>query len=125
MFLNTLVGTLIHLATGTLTFTDEKNGLTASVVIGGAGKKYPKDYFNGEIKCGEQVVSKIFGSYMGYIEFDGLRYWDERRSTTYEIVGTELSEALPSDWRNRLDTILHQEGNMEAAQENKDKLEND
>lgn len=49
VFQNTLMGTLIHYATGTLVFRDEKNDITGTVVIGGFGKKYPKDYFNGEI----------------------------------------------------------------------------
>ena len=44
---------------------------------------------------------------MGYIEFDGQRYWDERRQTNYQIHGTPLELALPSDWRNRIDTIKH------------------
>ena len=49
-FNNTLFGTMTHMCTGTMTFTDEKNGLTATYTIGGAGKKYAKDYFKGEIK---------------------------------------------------------------------------
>ena len=49
-FHNTLIGTLNHMCTGTMTFTDEKNGLTATYTIGSAGKKYAKDYFKGEIK---------------------------------------------------------------------------
>ena len=124
VFNNTLFGTMIHMCTGTITFVDEKNGLTAWYTIGEAGKKYAKDYFKGEIKRGDQVVSRLFGSYMGYIEFDGRRYWDERRQTNYGIQGLLLDRALQSDWRHRPDTIKHQEGEMEAAQENKDMLEN-
>jgi len=53
LFSNSLFGTLNHMCTGTINFTDEKNGLTAWYTIGAAGKKYAKDYFKGEIKQGE------------------------------------------------------------------------
>ena len=78
-FANALFGTLIHNLCGVCKFTDEKNGIEAQYNIGGAGRKYPKDYFVGEIKQHGKVVSKMFGSYMGYIDFDGVRWWDGRR----------------------------------------------
>ena len=34
-------------------------------------KKKPTDYFKGEIKVDDKVVSDIYGSYMGFIEFNG------------------------------------------------------
>ena len=79
IFGNTLFGTMNHMCTGTMTFVDKKNNIEATYTIGGAGKKYAKDYFKGEIKQNGEIKSRVFGSYMGYIDFDGLRYWDERR----------------------------------------------
>ena len=49
-FQNTLFGTLIHNLCGVCIFKDEKNNIEGSYNIGGAGRKYPKDYFVGEIK---------------------------------------------------------------------------
>jgi hypothetical protein len=41
-------------------------------------KKKPSDYVDGEISVKGKVVSKMRGSYMGFLEFDGNRYWDAR-----------------------------------------------
>lgn len=44
----------------------------------------------------------MFGTYMGYIDFDGQRYWDIRKMQNFEIIGADLqTEALPSDCRSR------------------------
>ena len=32
------------------------------------------------------VVSEIYGNYMGFVDFDGKRYWDLREMTNYEPV---------------------------------------
>jgi len=32
-----------------------------------------------------RVVSKMFGNQMGYIDFDGMRYWDVRDQTNYRV----------------------------------------
>ena len=111
------------MCTGTMTFTDKKNNVQATYTIGGAGRKHAKDYFKGEIKHKGAIVSKVFGSYMGYIDFDGKRYWDERRQTNYAFT-TDAVKRLDSDWSFRPDSIKHQENRMEEAQENKDLLEN-
>lgn len=39
----------------------------------------PSDYFKGKIKKNDEVISKIYGSYMGFCEFDDVRYWDYRQ----------------------------------------------
>ena len=88
-FANFLWGTLIHNLTGTCNFVDEKNGIEAYYTFGEAGRKYPKDYFAGEIKKDGVVVSKIFGSFMGYVDFDGVRFWDGRRMQNFEILPVE------------------------------------
>jgi hypothetical protein len=37
-----------------------------------------QDYFTGAILKGQTKVSDIRGNYMGFIDFDGKRYWDIR-----------------------------------------------
>jgi len=40
----------------------------------------PSDFITGEIIMNDKVVSKITGSYLNFIEFDGLRFWDIREN---------------------------------------------
>lgn len=71
------MGTMKHETLGDILFKDEKNNIECTITIGKVKKK-PSDYFDGEIKVNGQVKSKVYGSYLGFIEFDGLRYWDFR-----------------------------------------------
>ena len=116
-FNNILFGTLIHNLCGVCTFTDEKNNIEAYYNLGGAGRKYPKDYLVGEIKQNGKVVSKMFGSIMGYIEFDGERWWDGRRMQNYEMISVEskFEKPLESDSKNRIDSIAMKGGDVETA----------
>ena len=43
---------------------------------------------------GNKVVSKFGGNYLGFIDFDGRRYWDVRDG---EVVDYEINKVLPSD----------------------------
>lgn len=77
-FQNTIMGTVRHIINGKCHFKDIKNGLTGWYHIGGAGKKVPCDYLVGEILKDGVVVSKMYGHYFGYFDFDGERFWDIR-----------------------------------------------
>ena len=116
-FNNILFGTLVHNLCGVCTFTDEKNNIEASYNLGGAGRKYPKDYLVGEIKQNGKVVSKMFGSIMGFIEFDDVRWWDARRMVNYDMnsIDSKFEQALPSDSKNRIDSIAMKAGDIDAA----------
>ena len=73
--------------------------------VGGVRRK-PKDYLEGYIKQdGETVCKKVFGTYMGYIDFDGQRFWDARHMDNYKIEDLPLDQSLTSDSRNRPDII--------------------
>jgi hypothetical protein len=71
------MGTIKHESAGTITFKDEANQILASMTIGKVKKK-PTDYVDGDIKKAGKICGKIYGSYMGFIEWDGVRYWDAR-----------------------------------------------
>lgn len=62
---------------GISTYTTS-TGLTATLKFGKVKRK-ATDYFEGAITMGQQEICKIYGTYMGYIEFDGVRYWDHRQ----------------------------------------------
>lgn len=77
LYSGTFMGTMKHETLGEITFKDEQHGIECTVLIGQVKKK-PSDYFQGEIKVNGQVKSKVYGSYLGFIEFDTVRYWDFR-----------------------------------------------
>ena len=52
------------------------------MTIGEVKDKTP-EYFEGEVVHKGQVVSKVYGNYCGYMDFDGKRYWDFREMDTF------------------------------------------
>lgn len=88
-------------------------------------KKKPKDYFTGVIRhkaanSADKWVDliQIKGTYLGWIEFDGMRYWDLRETKVQSVDGFTSAESatesaacdygknvLPSDCRYRADSI--------------------
>ncbi len=81
----------------------------------------PQDYIKGEIKHNGKTVSTIYGSYVGFVEFDGVRYWDARDGPIHTLRIAE--EILPSDSSYRPDLRTLLTGNIEAAQRAKEQLE--
>ena len=52
---------------------------------------------------------------MGYIDFDGQRFWDARHMDNYKIEDLPLDQSLTSDSRNRPDIINLGLSNVEVA----------
>jgi hypothetical protein len=70
----------------------------------------------------KNVVSKVYGSYLGFIEFDQIRYWDIRENVylkNYENGNQFLSSSL-----FREDRIYLEKQNLVLGQIYKEKLEN-
>lgn len=59
-----------------MTFEDKTFGFYAEIMLGKIKKK-PTDYFDGNIVKDGKVCSKIYGTYLGFIDFDGIRYWEK------------------------------------------------
>jgi len=98
-----------------MNFEDPANNLTASFKFGNVRGK-PNDYFSGEIVYNGKSVSKIHGNYMGYIDFDGVRYYDVREKQAIHFpIFAKGADALPSDSTKRKDTTLLRTGDAEAA----------
>lgn len=127
-FKNTLWGgSMVHQITGRVDFEDTKNGLTAFYEIGDGGvRKNPKDYLKGSImRTDGTVVSQVYGNYMGYVDFDGERFWDVREQINYipvdisknekAIEGGKLPLVLSSDTTYRQDSITLEAGDVELA----------
>jgi hypothetical protein len=79
------------------------------------------DYISGEIKLNDKVVSKVYGSWLSHIEFDGVRYWDIRDSIDMDLF--EYENPLQSCSSLREDRKLLQMKNIESGQIAKEKLE--
>ena len=78
------MGTLRSEATDSVYFKDVKNDLKAEIVFGKVKKK-PTDYFESAIYKGGKSVCKFDGTYCGYINFDGVRYWDGRYLKSFRV----------------------------------------
>lgn len=97
-------------------FHDQANGLYGYYEIGNV-KKRSQEYFEGCIYQHGKQVSDVFGNYCGYIDFDGLRYFDVRRVSEVYKVYQDLpeKESLPSDSTKRLDLILLAANALDSA----------
>lgn len=62
---------------------------------------------------------------MGFIDFDGKRYWDIReKQAIHFAVQAKGDTSLPSDSTRRKDSNILASGNIAAAQAAKEELEN-
>jgi len=114
------LGTTVHETTGNMEFKDEENGIYCEIQFGKIKKK-PSDYFEGIITVNGEAVSKISGSYLGFIDIDGKRYFDYRHVTPFECK-VETSP-LESDSLYRPDKVLLKSGYYDEAQKEKERLE--
>ena len=104
---NIFMGTMGHQLTGTLWFKDEQNDLYGEIRLG-SFKKKTQDFFDGEIKKNGAKVCSIYGNYMGFMDFDKVRYWDSRDcvdTVWFPIEYVEEEHTLPSDSVKRTDSI--------------------
>jgi len=81
----------------------------------------PSDWFTAEIKSKNGVLSDVFGSYLSFIEFDNVRYWDIRESTSVNMITNNNQINSSSIHREDRNHLIN--GNMREAQIAKDKLE--
>jgi len=63
-----------------------------------------QDYVYGEIHQNGKKVSEIFANYNGWMDFDGIRYWDVRqKDDVYFPIAGEVPDSLPSQASKRSD----------------------
>jgi len=130
-FLNVFWGDMIHETFETQTFWDESNKLRCRLTFGNpTGRKgVPSDWFEGVIERYEpsapevqgDVLSSVEGSWVGFIDFDKVRYWDYR--TTDKSPSSAPASVLPSDSRKRADRNCLVAKDFRAAQGHKTRLE--
>ncbi|KAL4463958.1 hypothetical protein ABPG74_005895 [Tetrahymena malaccensis] len=122
LYSGTLLGTLKQESIGKMSFTDEKYGFYCEIKFGDVKKK-PSDYFQGDIVQNGKTICKVYGTYLGYIDFDGVRYFDHRLVTPHTIFMKQGNDSLESDHKKRLDLITLKQGNVKQAQVEKEVLE--
>lgn len=84
-------------------------------------KKKPSDYFEAHIMQNDKKVSTAYGTYCGFLDFDGVRYWDGRYVQGIKIKFNK--NPLPSDFKNRSDLMTLRKGEIAQAQIEKEKGE--
>ena len=75
-----------------------------------------------ELNKNSTPIIKIEGSWTRDISFDGEEYWNVEDNKLFTIY--ETGYILPSDGRKREDYIELVKGNIDKAQEEKERLEN-
>lgn len=113
------MGVCHHILYGKIQFDDDTNGMTGIMNIGEERGK-AKDYFTGYIEQdGQTVCQNIEGTYMGYTDFEGERYFDVRHQNVLEQEDIPLDSKEPlclqSDSRNRCDLRELFHGNVDVA----------
>jgi hypothetical protein len=118
---HTLFGTLTHQFIDRIDYFDDTNGLVGWYE---PGKRNVQDYIVGAIEQDGERICEIYGNYCGFLEFDGDRYWDVRDTIKFKVAESE-NDILPSDSRYRQDLVSFKKGDVEEAQNFKEKLELD
>jgi hypothetical protein len=119
---NIFMGTMGHQLTGKITFTDEENQIEGWYEPG-KYKMKTQDYICGEIQVRGKKVCEIYGNYMGFVDFNGTRYWDIREAEKIWFPIVYPSKTLESNSTKRLDSVTLKTGDVPAAQEMKERLE--
>ncbi len=121
-FSGTFFGTPTLESLGEILYKESTTGITCKLQIGGI-KGQPSDGLYGEIISKEgKILSKITGSYLSHIDFDGETLWDIR--TNFPINLIEFDNSLPSSSIYREDRKLLEKNLVDDAQEMKEKIEN-
>ncbi|KRW98586.1 hypothetical protein PPERSA_09739 [Pseudocohnilembus persalinus] len=113
---------------GTSLFKDHKSGYQCEIKFFESGfltsAKHSTDHFEGNIvheSNPQKVISKAFGCWTEFVEFDGKRYWDIKYIEPSKVIKSQ--GPLDSDCRYRQDSIYLAKGDQKLSAEWKHKLE--
>mmetsp|Transcript_28791 Transcript_28791/g.59015 ORF Transcript_28791/g.59015 Transcript_28791/m.59015 type:complete len:436 (-) Transcript_28791:489-1796(-) len=127
---NVFWGEMVHETIGTQSFWDEKNKIRCRLQFGAENRKnVPSDWFEGVIEKYDpakpdeegQAISNVEGSWVGFCDFDKVRYWDMR--TTEKVAMSAPRNTLPSDSRKRADRNFLEAKDIKKAQSEKVRME--
>lgn len=108
---------------GAFEFADRKNGLQAKIEFSSEKSFFsryrsnlPLDCFQGTITKNGASFCKIEGSWLEFLRFDDLLYWELETCDTVRPVSVDHWSLLDSDCRYREDMIIFELGDEESAQ---------
>jgi hypothetical protein len=67
-------------------------------------------------------VSKVYGSYLSFIDFNNIRYWDIRENVPIKLI--DVDHHIKSSSVLRDDRLYLKQGKLNEAQMAKEELEN-
>eukprot|EP00475_Leptophrys_vorax_P045828 TRINITY_DN9663_c0_g1_i3.p1 TRINITY_DN9663_c0_g1~~TRINITY_DN9663_c0_g1_i3.p1 ORF type:complete len:383 (+),score=93.85 TRINITY_DN9663_c0_g1_i3:60-1208(+) len=118
---------------GEMTVQDKRNKVTAKIKFNPDAVSYlaswfvtqssPVDVFRGTIEQDGRVVSKIEGSWLTHLDFDGERFVEFSSEVQGTVKPMPDEVTLPSDARFRADLLALAQGDYELAQHQKVVLE--
>ena len=79
------LGTLRESTIGTIEIADKENKLHFKAKLGEAPKR-TADYFVGAITKNEKPVAGVLGTYLGYLNVEGQRIWDGRKTRPFRLI---------------------------------------
>ena len=85
LFSSTFFGTARIEETKSCLVEDQKNHISLSVTFDKVKKK-PSDYFSTHILVNDLPTDSVSGTYLGYIDIGGVRYWDARDFEPFDIL---------------------------------------
>lgn len=115
------LGTLRESTIGKLVVKEEKHKLYFKSKFGDVSKK-SDDYFSGVIKQNDKPVGEVYGTYLGFVNIDGKRFWDGRKVRPFRFLYDKAP--LDSDSTTRKDIHYLEKGKLAEAQFSRDELEN-
>lgn len=115
------LGTLRESTIGTISITDVKNQIRFKAKLGDVAKR-SADYFTGLIMKNERPAGGVLGTYLGYLNVEGQRIWDGRKTRPFRLIPEK--EPLASDSSLRKDLNMLVKGRLAEAQYHRDDLEN-
>jgi len=105
---------------------DKKTGIVnylSSFVVPRSSSPTCVDHVRGEIIQKQRIVSKVEGSWIDCLTFDGQVYWTKRQFKPFKTMNAPANEALPSDCQFREDLLHLARNDVESSQQWKNKLE--
>lgn len=129
---NVFWGNMHHELYGSQTVVDTTNNMRATINYNAPGRVgLPSDYFEGVLEKFDpanpdkegQLISNISGSWVGFCDFDKVRYWDINSCS--KLTMSAPVNLLKSDSRQRTDRNALAAKNINVAQAEKIRLEED
>lgn len=97
LYTGTLLGQTRCEVTGSVFFEDKDNGITCEIRLNSEAGR-PSDYLEGALMVEGEVRACLKGTYLGWLEWDEVRYWDVRFCEFDCNVSSNISPSIRSSY---------------------------